>query len=89
MGEVAHAVEDAPPRHARRLDNRGLLAGILIGPAAIFILVLVGGPLLLSLYLSLTDATAGSLRGKFVGARNFLGAIADPNFRRALANTLT
>src|SRR5215210_6345897 len=86
-------VEVAAPARARgrwrdALEERRFLAGVLIGPAVLFIAVLVLGPLLLAIYLSLTDATAGSLTGDFVGLRNFTEAWDSPNFRRALRNTV-
>jgi multiple sugar transport system permease protein len=85
-------VEVAAPRPRGRwrdlLEERRFLAGVLIAPAVLFIAVLVGGPLLLALYLSMTDATAGSLTGEFVGLRNFTEAWESPNFRRALRNTI-
>jgi multiple sugar transport system permease protein len=68
------AVAAARPR-ARRwgdiFERRGVLASVLISPAVLFIAALVGGPLLLAIYLSFTDATAGSLHGKWVGLENF------------------
>jgi multiple sugar transport system permease protein len=64
------------------------LASVLIAPAVIFIAVLVGGPLLLAVYLSLTDATGGTLTGPWVGLDNFRDVWADPNFRKALRNTV-
>jgi multiple sugar transport system permease protein len=85
------AVAGAEPRARRRRDvfeERRFLAPLLIGPAVLFIALLVGGPLILAIYLSLTDATAGSLTGDFVGFDNFTSAWADPNFRRALRNTV-
>jgi multiple sugar transport system permease protein len=54
----------------------------------IFVGLLVGAPLVLSVYLSLTDATAGSLTGDFVAFRNYTEQWADPNFRTALRNTI-
>ncbi len=85
-------MEVAAPRPRGRwrdvLEERRFLAAVLIGPAVLFIAVLVGGPLLLAIYLSLTDATAGSLTGEFVGLRNFTEAWESPNFRRALRNTV-
>jgi multiple sugar transport system permease protein len=54
----------------------------------IFVGLLVGAPLGLSVYLSLTDATAGSLTGEFVGFDNFTQQWSDPNFRTALKNTI-
>ena len=83
------AATAAHPR-ARRdlLEERRFLAPVLIGPAVLFIIVLVGGPLLLAVYLSLTDATAGQLTGDFVGLSNFIEAWDNPVFRRALRNTI-
>ena len=85
-------MEVAAPRPRARwrdiLEERRFLAGVLIAPAVLFIAVLVGGPLLLAIYLSMTDATAGSLTGEFVGLRNFTEAWESPNFRRALRNTV-
>ncbi|MGH3994493.1 MAG: carbohydrate ABC transporter permease, partial [Pseudonocardiaceae bacterium] len=65
-----------------------MLAPALIAPAVIFMVLLVGGPLILSVYLSLTNATAGSLTGDFVGLDNFSEQWGDPNFRTALQNTI-
>jgi multiple sugar transport system permease protein len=70
------------------LEERRFLAPALIGPAVIFIVVLVGVPLGLAVYLSLTDATAGSLTGNWVGLQNFIDAWHNPNFRTALKNTI-
>lgn len=82
----------APPKPRARwrdlLEDRRFLAPLLIGPALLFITVLVGGPLLLAIYLSLTDATAGSLSGEFVGLDNFTEVWSNPTFRRALRNTV-
>ena len=75
-------------RRRNLLESRRFLATALIAPAVLFILVLVGGPLLLAMYLSLTDAVGGTLGGEWVGFDNFVDAWRDPNFRRALRNTL-
>ena len=87
---MATVAASGRPRRRRRnlLDNRRFLATALIAPAVLFIVVLVGGPLLLAIYLSLTDAVGGTLGGEWVGFDNFLNAWQDPNFRRALRNTL-
>jgi len=68
-------------------ERRGFLATFLISPAVLFIGVLVGVPLGLAIYLSLTDATAGSLTGPWVGLRNFRNAVENPVFRSALWHT--
>jgi multiple sugar transport system permease protein len=83
--EVA-AVSRRRRRHL--LEERRFLAPALIAPAVIFVGLLVGAPLGLSVYLSLTDATAGSLTGEFVGFDNFTQQWSDPNFRTALKNTI-
>jgi multiple sugar transport system permease protein len=84
------AVAEARPRGRWRdlLEGRRFLAAVLIGPAVLFIAVLIGGPLLLAVYLSFTDATAGELSGSFVGLDNFTEAWKNPVFRRALWNTV-
>jgi len=82
---VAHS---ARARKPGLLEQRRFLAPALIAPAVLFIVLLVGAPLVLSIYLSLTDATAGSLTGEFVGLDNFVDQWRDPNFRTALRNTI-
>jgi multiple sugar transport system permease protein len=87
---VAAVAEARPQTRGWRdlLEGRRFLAAVLIGPAVVFIAVLVGGPLLLAIYLSMTDATAGQLSGHFVGLQNFTDAWSDPVFRTALKNTI-
>src|SRR5918996_5446390 len=79
-----------PSRRRRRdlLEERRFLAPALIAPAIIFVGLLVGAPLVLSVYLSLTDATAGSLTGNYVGFDNYTEQWSDPIFRTALKNTV-
>jgi multiple sugar transport system permease protein len=78
-----------PRRRWRHLlEEKRVLGPALIAPAIIFVLVVVGVPFAWAIYLSLTDATGGSLSGKFVGLDNFTNAWHDQNFRNALENTL-
>src|SRR6266545_910727 len=74
-------------RGADVFESRRVLAGALIAPAVIFILLLVGTPFVLAIYLSFTDATAGSLSGSWVGLHNFSAEWHDATFRHALRNT--
>jgi multiple sugar transport system permease protein len=76
------------PRWQDVFEERRFLGPLLIAPAVLFIAVLVGAPLLLAVYLSLTDATAGSLTGEWVGFRNYLDAWDSENFRKAFRNTI-
>jgi len=54
----------------------------------VFIVLLVGVPLGLAVYLSLTNATSGSLSGTWVGLQNFVDVWDSSNFRTALQNTI-
>jgi multiple sugar transport system permease protein len=80
----------ARPRRRWRnlLEEKRVLGPALIAPAVVFVLVVVGVPLIWAIYLSLTDATGGSLSGKFIGLDNFTNAWHDQNFRNALENTV-
>lgn len=69
-------------------ERRGFLATLLISPAVLFIGALVGAPLVLAIYLSFTDASGGSLTGKWIGLANFRSAVDNPIFRGALWHTI-
>ena len=75
------------PRLRYLPERRGFLATLLIAPAVLFIGALVGAPLVLAVYLSLTDATAGSLGGEWVGLGNFRTRSNDPIFVDAIWHT--
>jgi multiple sugar transport system permease protein len=86
---MAVAAEARPLRRRRNLlEQRRFLAPALIAPAVLFIALLVGAPLVLSIYLSMTDAISGSLTGPFVGLDNYINQWDDANFQRALRNTI-
>jgi multiple sugar transport system permease protein len=75
-------------RWRRALEDRRVLAPLLIVPAVLFIVLVVGVPFVWAIYLSFTDAIGGSLTGNWVGFDNFTNAWQDDNFRRAIRNTL-
>lgn len=84
------AVAAARPRGRRWgniFERRGVLASVLISPAVVFIAALVGGPLALAIYLSFTNATAGSLHGKWIGLQNFRTEWTQPEFIHAVWHT--
>jgi multiple sugar transport system permease protein len=85
---VAVAERGLIRRGADVFESRRVLAGALIAPAVIFILLLVGTPFVLAIYLSFTDATAGSLSGSWVGFDNFVSEWHNPIFRHAVRNTI-
>jgi multiple sugar transport system permease protein len=84
---VAVAERGLMRRSADVFESRRVLASALIAPAVIFILLLVGTPFVLAIYLSFTDATAGSLSGSWVGLQNFADEWHNPIFRHALRDT--
>jgi multiple sugar transport system permease protein len=75
-------------RWRRALEDRRVLAPLLIAPAGVFMALVVGVPFFWAIYLSFTDAIGGSLSGNWVGFDNFTNVWSDDNFRRALRNTL-
>jgi ABC-type sugar transport system permease subunit len=68
-------------------DNPRFLAGLFMSPTVIYIVVLVGFPFILAIVYAFTDITTGNPELEFVGFETFRAVLADPVFRRALANT--
>ena len=78
----------ARPRAASILDSERWLGPLLIGPAILYIVLLVGAPFFMALYYSLSNTTTGGGTLGFVGLRNFTNVVATPKFQTALKNTL-
>ena len=80
-------------REARRVVVRPRLRGdrplgpLMLAPSIVYIVALVGFPLLLAIYLSVSNATTGSQTLQYVGLTNYLRAINSSIFRSALTNT--
>jgi multiple sugar transport system permease protein len=74
-------------RVRRRLDSASVLGPLLAAPAVLLLGGLLAYPLLLGLWLSLTDSTLGS-PSNFIGIRNYVRLLADPVFRGAAAYAL-
>lgn len=75
-------------RRARLADNERLLWPLMLAPAILYIVLLVGLPFLLSLFYSVSDVTVGSRSMSFVGLENFRRVVATNTFWTALKNTL-
>jgi len=69
------------------LDSEKWLSWLMIGPAILFIVAVVGFPFFLALFYSVSDITVGSRSMAFVGLENFKAILQDPTFRQALWNT--
>jgi multiple sugar transport system permease protein len=63
------------------------LAKVMIAPAILYVIAMIGVPFILALMYSLSDATTGDPNFRFVGLRNFGAALADPVFRLSMKNT--
>lgn len=85
--EALAAARPRGRRFVNVLERPGVLASVLISPAVVFILALVGGPLALAVYLSFTNAIGGSLHGKWIGLGNFRHEWTNPAFQDAVWHT--
>jgi multiple sugar transport system permease protein len=90
MAVKSIARESIYPRHRKgsQGENRWFPVVLLV-PAILLILLVVGFPMLYSLYLSFTNYTltsAGSFR--FIGFENYLTLFKDPTFWRAFGRTI-
>jgi multiple sugar transport system permease protein len=71
------------------LERPGLLGPILVAPAILYMVLLVGYPFLLAVYLALSDASVSTTGlGNFVGAENFAALFQSSVFLTALRNTI-
>jgi multiple sugar transport system permease protein len=71
---------------SRSLQNQ--ISGLLfISPAFLWLIVIIGLPFLLSLYMSVTNSMAGKW-GTFIGLGNFVRLLQSEIFRRTLFNSL-
>ncbi len=68
-------------------DSDRWLGPLLIGPAVLYVLLLVGLPFFIALYYSVSDTTTGGETLRFVGLRNFADVIGTPKFQTSLKNT--
>ncbi|MHC4676664.1 MAG: carbohydrate ABC transporter permease [Planctomycetota bacterium] len=69
-------------------DNEKVLGFLMISPAVIYILALVGFPLILAFVYSVSDITIGSSHYSFVGLEKVKSIIGEYEFKTALKNTL-
>src|SRR5690606_2654748 len=68
--------------------NQNLLAVLMLVPAVLFIVALVGVPFGLAVYYSLHDVTTGGTTPRWVGLGNFADLLSDRTFLTALRNTV-
>ncbi len=92
METTANSVEDTFRSRNQNawffLDNEKVLGFLMIAPAVVYILALVGFPLVLAFIYSFSDITIGSADYGFVGFENIKYLISEFEFRIALKNTI-
>ena len=69
------------------LDRDEWLGPFMIGPAVLYIVLVLGVPFLLALFYSVSDITVGSRTLGFVGLKNFASVVETTKFQTSLKNT--
>lgn len=89
MRTTAAAAYAKPARQRIRLvDDERWMWRLMLAPAVLYIVLLVGSPFVLSLFYSVSNVTVGSRTIEFVGFENFQRVLASETFWTALENTL-
>jgi len=83
----ADEITMGPRRERFLLDRERLLGPALMAPAVIYLILVVGYPLVLAFLYAFSDVTTGSLSLHFVGFQTFIAAVKDPVFLTTLRNT--
>ena len=87
MVAIANSVPKPASRFQFMLDRRDVLGSLMVAPAIIYVLLLVGVPFLLAVYYSVSAYTIFDPSWRFVGLANFEQIVQNPVFRQTLANT--
>ncbi|MGY8664545.1 sugar ABC transporter permease [Bradyrhizobium sp. UFLA05-109] len=87
MVSVAEPIAKPASRFRFILDRRDVLGSVMVAPAILYVLLLVGLPFLLAVYYSVSAYTIYDPSWRFVGLSNFRQIINNPVFQETLANT--
>src|SRR5215475_12756386 len=88
MVSIAEPIAAKPvSRYGFLLDRRDVLGTILVAPAVLYVLLLVGVPFLLAVYYSVSAYTIYDPSWRFVGPANFIQIVHNPVFLQTLGNT--
>ncbi len=87
MAVISQSVPKPALRFQFLLDRRDVLGSVLVAPAILYVLLLVGVPLLMAVYYSLSAYTIYNPSWRFVGLSNFIDIVENPAFRQTLYNT--
>ncbi|WGD49672.1 sugar ABC transporter permease [Bradyrhizobium sp. CB1650] len=87
MVSIAEPVAKSASRYRFILDQRGVLGSVMVAPAILYVLLLVGLPFLLAVYYSVSAYTIYDPTWRFVGLSNFRQIVNNSVFQETLANT--
>ncbi len=87
MVSIAEPIAKPVSRYRFLMDRREVLGSVLVAPAVLYVLLLVGVPFLLAVYYSVSAYTIYNPTWRFVGLTNFEQIVRDPVFRETLYNT--
>ena len=87
MVSIAEPIAKPVSRFRFILDRRDVLGAVFVAPAILYVLLLVGLPLLLSVYYAVSAYTIYDPSWRFVGLANFAQIVENPDFLRTLGNT--
>jgi len=88
MVDIAAPVAAKPVSRFRFiLDRREVLGSVLVAPAVLYVLLLVGLPFLLAVYYSVSAYSIYNPSWRFVGLANFEQIVRNPVFLHTLGNT--
>jgi multiple sugar transport system permease protein len=88
MADIAAPVTARPASRFRFImDRRDVLGSVLVAPAVLYVLLLVGLPFLLSVYYSVSAYSIYNPSWRFVGLANFAQIVSNPVFLHTLGNT--
>jgi multiple sugar transport system permease protein len=87
MVSIAEPVAKPVSRYRFIMDRRDVLGSVLVAPAILYVLLLVGVPFLLAVYYSVSAYTIYDPSWRFVGLSNFAQILHNPVFLQTLGNT--
>jgi multiple sugar transport system permease protein len=87
MVAIADSVAKPTARFRFILDRRDVLGSLMVAPAILYVLLLVGVPFLMAVYYSLSAYTIYDPSWSFVGLDNFQDILEDSAFQQTLYNT--
>jgi multiple sugar transport system permease protein len=88
MVDIAQPAVAKPASRLRFvMDRREVLGSVLVAPAVLYVLLLVGLPFLLAVYYSVSAYSIYNPSWRFVGLTNFVQIVHNPEFLQTLRNT--